>query len=109
MRRRRCSPRGETPGPEAAIGKLVNAKNMQDMASFGMDMLDMGGMVMDPKVEEINTRFQHSYLGSPGMRIAGGTDEILRNTIAERVLGLPSDMRPDKGIPFNEIPTGKKN
>lgn len=109
FRTRTALSRGETPGPEASIGKLVNAKNMQDMASFAMDMLDMGGMVMDPKVAEISARFQNSYLGSPGMRIAGGTDEILRNTIAERVLGLPQESRPDKGIPFNEIPTGKKN
>ena len=50
--------------------------------------------------------FQHSLLHTPGLRIAGGTDEILRNIIAERVLGLPGDARVDKDVPFTAIPTG---
>ena len=47
---------------------------------------------------------ERTWTRAAAMRIAGGTDEILRNIIAERVLGLPEEARLDKGIPFNEIP-----
>ena len=47
--------------------------------------------------------FQDALLSAPSGRIAGGSDEILRNIIAERVLGLPQDVRVDKGIPFSEL------
>ena len=45
--------------------------------------------------------FALSWL-DPSLRIAGGTDEVLVNTLAERILGLPQDYRPDKGVPFNQ-------
>src|SRR5262249_56746989 len=79
--------RGETPGPENSIGKLVNAPKAQEIASFAMDLLDMGGVVMDKDAAPLRAAFQESLLTSPGGRIAAGTDEILRNIIAERVLG----------------------
>jgi hypothetical protein len=52
--------------------------------------------------------FEEALLYSPALRIAGGTDEIMRNIIAERVLGLPQDVRVDKDVPFREVPTGSR-
>jgi len=47
----------------------------------------------------------HDFFRTIGNRLEGGTDEVLRNIISERVLGLPADIRVDKGIPFNEVPS----
>jgi alkylation response protein AidB-like acyl-CoA dehydrogenase len=98
--------RGATPGPENSITKVVSAKKQQDIGSFGMDLMDMGGILMDAKRVPGDLAFQENFLGAPGYRIAGGTDEILRNIIAERVLGLPPDIRVGKNVPFNQIPSG---
>ena len=53
-------------------------------------------------------RFQAMLLRSPATRIEGGSDEILRNIIAERVLGLPGDIRVDKDVAFKDIPTSNR-
>ncbi len=98
--------RGETPGPEASIAKVVSASKLQEIAGFAMDLEDMGGAVLDPALAPMRAAFQEALLYSPGGRIAGGTDEILRNIIAERVLGLPADVRIDKELPFDELPSG---
>ena len=79
---------------------------MQDIAKYAVDLQGFGGMLVDPEVAEGAARFQAMLLRSPAVRIEGGTDQILRNIIGERVLGLPEDMRADKGMPFNEIPSG---
>ena len=101
--------RGKAPGPEATIGKLVAASKLQDIAAFGMDLLGMSGTVMDPEVAPMQAWFQQAMLYSPGRRIAGGTDEILRNIIAERVLGLPGDVRVDKNVSFAELARRERN
>jgi len=100
--------KGETPGPENSIHKLVNASKLQDIASYGIDLMGAGGLVMDDDLTEAYAMFQSALLTAPSARIAGGSDEILRNIIAERVLGLPPDIRADKGIPFNQVPTGRR-
>jgi alkylation response protein AidB-like acyl-CoA dehydrogenase len=100
--------RGQTPGPEASITKLVSASKLQDIASYGIDLMGMAGGVMDAEVAPVEAWFQEALLYAPGMRIAGGSDEILRNIIAERVLGMPGDIRVDKDVPFRELKTGKR-
>ena len=100
--------RGETPGPESSIAKVVNASKQQQIAAFGMDLLGMAGAVSDERLAPMHALFQHAMLSSPGMRIAGGSDEIMRNIIAERVLGLPADVRVDKNVPFNRLPSGSR-
>jgi len=92
--------RGALPGPEASLGKLVGAALMQDIAAFGMELQGTSGALMG------EAPWQNSYLGIPGLRIAGGTDEVLRNIIAERVLGLPPEVRLDKQIAFKDVPSG---
>ncbi|MDC1043586.1 acyl-CoA dehydrogenase family protein, partial [Gammaproteobacteria bacterium] len=82
---------------------IVSANKLQAIGNFGIDSGDMAGMLIDEN--DGVSSFQGAWLGAPGLRIAGGTDEILRNVIAERVLGLPQDPRADKGLAFKDIPT----
>ena len=98
--------RGATPGPEGSIGKAVGAPLAQEIASFAMELQGVMGAVDDESVSPQQGLWQEMYLGTPGIRIAGGTDEILKNIIAERVLRLPPEIRVDKDRPFREIPTG---
>ncbi len=96
---------GQTPGPEASIGKLVAAIMGLEMGAFGMELQGAAG-VLSGDDSPANPVWQDAYMGMPGLRLAGGTDEILRNIIAERVLGMPGEPRMDKGKPFKDIPTG---
>lgn len=99
--------RGQTPGPEASIGRLVNAIKQQEMARFAVEQMGAAGMLTGPD-GILGGVFQQSLLTSPAGRIAGGTSEILRNIIAERVLGLPADIRVDKDMAFQDIRQGSE-
>ena len=96
---------GATPGPEAAIGKLVAAIMGLEMGAFGMELQGAAG-VLSGDDGHADPAWQHTYMAMPGLRLAGGTDEILRNIISERVLGMPGEPRMDKDKPFKDIPTG---
>jgi len=100
--------RGETPGPQSSITKIVSGNKLQEIANFGMDLMDSAGILRMDEAEADQSMYQYGFYGAAGIRIAGGTDEILKNIISEQVLGMPQDMRADKGIPFNEIPSGNK-
>jgi acyl-CoA dehydrogenase len=96
--------RGGTPGPEQSIAKLVKATLAQRMATFALQLRGEAGRAGDDDPTSDQYVVERTWTRAAAMRIAGGTDEILRNIIAERVLGLPEEARLDKGIPFNEIP-----
>lgn len=97
---------GGIAGAEASLGKLVGANMNQEIANFVCQQMGEIGLISDPLMTTMEGHFQHSVLFSPGVRLAGGTDEVMRNIIAEQVLGLPQEPRADKGVAFQDIPSG---
>jgi alkylation response protein AidB-like acyl-CoA dehydrogenase len=93
---------GQPLPPTVAMMKLVSATMMQETNAFRMDLDEYGGLFSTPERDREDVFYQ--YLWSAAMRIAGGADEVLRNQLAERALGMPGEMRADKGVPFNELP-----
>jgi alkylation response protein AidB-like acyl-CoA dehydrogenase len=96
---------GAVPGPEGTITKFVWTRSLQEMSLLGLEIAGPVGMQMDPEDKDL-AWIQERALGAAGFRLAGGTDDISRSIIAERVLGLPPDPRVDKDIPFNQLPVG---
>jgi alkylation response protein AidB-like acyl-CoA dehydrogenase len=87
---------GRIPEAEGSIIKLVMANLVSDSAKAAMELIGAEGVLGSDDGP------QASFLSSPALHIGGGTDEVQRNAIAERVLGLPREPRPDKEMPFRE-------
>ena len=93
---------GHDPGPEGAIGKVLNAEGNQRRAELAVNAAGMGGVAWLPDDAAAERRAE-AFLRSRANTIEGGTSEILRNQIAERVLGLPREPQADKDLPWREI------
>jgi alkylation response protein AidB-like acyl-CoA dehydrogenase len=109
---------GDRPiGPEGSIGKLVGAELNQAVLDFCMDLLGVEASLYgsyDPPdgVDDLTDELagphdvQRAFLRSRANTIEGGTSEVLRNILGERLLGLPGDIRVDTGRPWREVPRG---
>ena len=94
---------GMEPGPEGSLNKLVSVRSRQKLSELAIDLQGAPGMAYTEE-DFATDNWTASWINAPTGRIAGGADEMLLNTIAERILGLPQDHRPDKGVAFNQIP-----
>jgi len=99
------------PGPEGSASKLVFAKLMQQISGLELELVGEDGLRHDEWTMRRNTTVDffarsavHRYLRAKGNSIEGGSSEILRNIIAERVLGLPSEPRIDKDVAWKDLP-----
>ena len=101
-----------TPGPEGSVAKLAYAELNQRIYSLAVDFLGAQGMLYNsnyPKIRPVyagqgTPDLQKSFVRSQANSIEGGTSIIMRNILAERVLGLPGDPRVDKAVSWKDIP-----
>ncbi|MDE3070929.1 MAG: acyl-CoA dehydrogenase, partial [Acidobacteriota bacterium] len=91
--------RGQIPGPEAGLAKVTTV-------NCAIAAGDLVADVVGPDALEDGGEWAYMISFLPGLKSAGGTEEILRNTVGERVLGLPPEPRLDKGIPFSDLSSG---
>ncbi|HOM13057.1 MAG TPA: acyl-CoA dehydrogenase family protein, partial [Rubrivivax sp.] len=95
--------KGRLPGPEMSGAKNVAAGTLQRCSAFAIDLQGPRGVLAASELGERFALIERLWFGAAGMRIAGGTDEIIRNSIGERVLGLPGEPRGDKAVPFSQL------
>jgi alkylation response protein AidB-like acyl-CoA dehydrogenase len=99
------------PGPEGSIGKIVSAQLNKQITEFAVELLGAEGMLkpdgypMDrPTHAMMWSNAQQAFLRTRANSIEGGTTEIAKNILGERVLGLPGDVRVDKDVPWKDVP-----
>ncbi len=102
--------RSGTPGPEGSVAKLAMAELNKAIYSTAMDLLGAEGMtygsydLVRPRHALFTDDLHKNFLRARANAIEGGTSEVLRNILGERVLGLPGDVRVDKDLPWREVP-----
>jgi alkylation response protein AidB-like acyl-CoA dehydrogenase len=97
---------GRPPGAESSVLKLAYSQQATGAGNLGMSIQGtLGGLAAEDAVDQ--GFWQQTFLAQFAVRIGGGTDEIQRNVIGERVLGLPGDVRVDKAISFRELVGGR--
>jgi alkylation response protein AidB-like acyl-CoA dehydrogenase len=98
------------PGPEGSIGKAASAELNKDIYAKVIDLLGAEGMLygsyemVRPEVAMGSDTLQKAFLRSRANSIEGGTTEVMKNILGERVLGLPGDVRVDRDIPWSQVP-----
>jgi len=95
---------GQLPGPELSIAKLSSTQLLQRVGDFVS--LVLGPKLIADTGEWGTYAWSQIVLGTPGMRVAGGTDEVMRNIVGERVLGLQKDPGIDSKSPFKDLKVG---
>jgi alkylation response protein AidB-like acyl-CoA dehydrogenase len=109
MRARAATRAGRPPGPEGSGAKLRMGATLKAMADLALDLHGPEGVAFRAASEAGagkgpvggDNDWHRLFLTAPSISIRGGTDEVQRNIVGERVLGLPPEPRPDKGAPFN--------
>lgn len=94
--------RGENPGALAGMAKLAYASRLQRASGLAFELRGPDALAPDQGDGAMRS-WQRDYIWSTVLRIAGGADEVLRNQIAERVLGMPGELRLDKDVPFEAL------
>jgi alkylation response protein AidB-like acyl-CoA dehydrogenase len=108
LRSQAAAARGDRPGPEVSTGKLMASTIVRTLRDVGLRIEGPHGMLHGEDAP-MGGMLQFLALFSPAVAIAGGTDEVQHNIIGERVLGLPSEPRPDKELPFRELKVGTQS
>jgi alkylation response protein AidB-like acyl-CoA dehydrogenase len=105
MRTRAEMKAGRAPGPGGSLGKLYGSVIAWRFREIAMEIAGAGSQAWDPSDGRAG-ELQTTVVGSFSSSIAGGTDEIQRNIIGDRVLGLPRDISVDTGVPFKDLKVG---
>lgn len=105
MRNKAEQKAGKTPGPGGSLGKLLGSNIAWKMREVALEMAGPSSIAWEPDADNGAER-QRIFLNSFQSSIAGGTDEIQRNIIGDRVLGLPREPSVDKGVAFKDLKVG---